>query len=57
MVPFFFKHFLALDLPEERVEDEEKIMTTRYTPLGVVGAICPGKHTLHIFRNTKQTLT
>jgi acyl-CoA reductase-like NAD-dependent aldehyde dehydrogenase len=41
MIPLFFKHFLSLDLPEERVEDEEKILTTRYTPLGVVGAICP----------------
>ncbi|KAM0719663.1 hypothetical protein Q7P37_003794 [Cladosporium fusiforme] len=41
MVPAFFGHFTSLDLPEERVEDEEKILTTRYTPLGVVGAICP----------------
>jgi acyl-CoA reductase-like NAD-dependent aldehyde dehydrogenase len=41
MVPAFFGHFLSLDLPEERVEDDEKILTTRYTPLGVVGAICP----------------
>lgn len=40
-VPLFFDYFLSLGLPEERVEDEEKILTTRYTPLGVVGAICP----------------
>jgi len=37
----FFDHHLALTLPEEREEDGEKIMLTRYTPLGVVGAICP----------------
>lgn len=23
------------------MEDDEKVITTRYTPLGVVGAICP----------------
>jgi len=28
-------------MPEERVEDDEKVMLTRFTPLGVVGAICP----------------
>lgn len=37
----FFDHHLALTLPEEREEDAEKVMLTRYTPLGVVGAICP----------------
>merc|ERR1712072_725512 len=37
----FFDHHLSLEIPEERSEDEEKVMTTRYTPLGVVGAICP----------------
>jgi acyl-CoA reductase-like NAD-dependent aldehyde dehydrogenase len=31
----------TLSLPEEKFEDDEKIVTTRYTPLGVVGAICP----------------
>jgi len=31
----------ALDLPVERIEDETKVLTTRYVPLGVVGAICP----------------
>ena len=37
----FIGHHVALNIPEERVEDDEKIMTTRYMPLGVVGAICP----------------
>ncbi len=37
----FFDHHLNLDIPEEREEDDEKVMLTRYTPLGVVGAICP----------------
>jgi len=37
----FFDHHLNLDIPEERSEDDEKVMLTRYTPLGVVGAICP----------------
>lgn len=32
---------MTLELPEERIEDDEKVMLTRYTPLGVVGAICP----------------
>ncbi|WPH04900.1 Hypothetical protein R9X50_00779700 [Acrodontium crateriforme] len=34
-------HHLTLTIPEERDEDDEKVVTTRYTPLGVVGAICP----------------
>jgi acyl-CoA reductase-like NAD-dependent aldehyde dehydrogenase len=37
----FFSHHLTLDVPEEKIEDGEKIMTTRYMPLGVVAAICP----------------
>ncbi|KAG9568821.1 betaine aldehyde dehydrogenase 1, partial [Aureobasidium melanogenum] len=37
----FFDHHISLNIPEERVEDDEKILTTRYMPLGVVGAICP----------------
>ena len=37
----WFAHGLSLDIPEERIEDDEKVMLTRYTPLGVVGAICP----------------
>lgn len=41
LVPNFFAYHLTLDIPEERVEDHEKVLTTRYTPLGVVGAICP----------------
>ncbi|KAF2157156.1 betaine aldehyde dehydrogenase 1 [Myriangium duriaei CBS 260.36] len=40
-VPFFFHHHNALNLPEERVEDDDKVITTRYVPLGVVAAICP----------------
>lgn len=35
----FFDHHLNLTLPEEREEDDEKVMLTRYTPLGVVGAV------------------
>ncbi|KAF2493823.1 aldehyde dehydrogenase [Lophium mytilinum] len=31
----------TLSIPEEKFEDDEKIVTTRFTPLGVVGAICP----------------
>lgn len=37
----WFDHHATLDLPEDRVEDDEKVVTTRYTPLGVVGAIIP----------------
>lgn len=37
----YFAFHLTLEIPEDRMEDEEKILTTRYTPLGVVGAICP----------------
>ncbi|KAF2483757.1 aldehyde dehydrogenase domain-containing protein [Neohortaea acidophila] len=37
----WFDHHAKLDLPEEREEDDEKVITTRFTPLGVVGAICP----------------
>lgn len=37
----FVGHHLQLNIPEERVEDDEKVITTRYFPLGVVGAICP----------------
>ena len=33
----FFDHHLSLTIPEEREEDDEKVMLTRYTPLGVVG--------------------
>ena len=35
----FFDHHLNLTLPEEREEDDDKVMLTRYTPLGVVGAV------------------
>ncbi|KAI9869177.1 MAG: hypothetical protein M1830_005466 [Pleopsidium flavum] len=37
----FFLHHAELKLPEERVEDDEKVITTRYVPLGVAAAICP----------------
>ena len=37
----FIDHHLSLEMPEDREEDKEKILLTRYTPLGVVGAICP----------------
>ncbi|EMC98656.1 hypothetical protein BAUCODRAFT_30926 [Baudoinia panamericana UAMH 10762] len=40
-VALFFNHHMNLELPEERIEDDEKVLLTRYTPLGVVGAICP----------------
>jgi acyl-CoA reductase-like NAD-dependent aldehyde dehydrogenase len=36
-----FAHHTALSLPEERMEDDDRVVTTRYVPLGVVGAICP----------------
>ena len=39
----WFDHHATLELPEEVVEDDEKVITTRYTPLGVVGAIIPCK--------------
>jgi acyl-CoA reductase-like NAD-dependent aldehyde dehydrogenase len=31
----------SLEIPEESMDDGEKTITTRYTPLGVIGAICP----------------
>ncbi|KAL9095863.1 MAG: hypothetical protein Q9165_001860 [Trypethelium subeluteriae] len=34
-------HHVNLNIPEERYEDDERVAITRYTPLGVVGAICP----------------
>ena len=37
----WFDHHNQLTVPEERVEDDDKVITTRYQPLGVVGAICP----------------
>ncbi|RDL38137.1 Aldehyde dehydrogenase [Venustampulla echinocandica] len=36
-----FDHHLQLQLPEEILEDEERTITTRYVPVGVVAAICP----------------
>lgn len=32
---------MKLEIPETTIEDDDKVITTRYTPLGVVGAICP----------------
>lgn len=40
-VSMWFDHHEKLDLQEEREEDNEKVIITRFTPLGVVGAICP----------------
>ncbi|KAF1347527.1 Aldehyde/histidinol dehydrogenase [Delphinella strobiligena] len=40
-VSMWFNHHGTLEIPVERIEDDEKILTTRYMPLGVVGAICP----------------
>jgi len=34
-------HHTSLDLPVEKYEDDVKVITTRFVPLGVVGAICP----------------
>lgn len=36
-----FDHNLQLSIPEERIEDETRIATTRHLPVGVVAAICP----------------
>ncbi|KAJ5757652.1 uncharacterized protein N7511_006346 [Penicillium nucicola] len=36
-----FDHNLQLRMPEERIEDDTRIQTTRYVPVGVVAAICP----------------
>lgn len=40
-VPGGIQYHLGLDLPVEKAEDADKVITTRYVPLGVVGAICP----------------
>jgi acyl-CoA reductase-like NAD-dependent aldehyde dehydrogenase len=40
-VRYILGHHLGLKIPEEVVEDEQKVITTRYVPLGTVGAICP----------------
>lgn len=36
-----FDHHLQLKIPEERTEYEDRVITTRYVPVGVVAAICP----------------
>ncbi|PNS21227.1 Aldehyde dehydrogenase [Sphaceloma murrayae] len=40
-IPMWFHHHNALNLPEETVEDDDKVIITKYKPLGVVAAICP----------------
>ncbi|GAB7344245.1 hypothetical protein MBLNU457_2126t1 [Dothideomycetes sp. NU457] len=37
----FLEYHLSLEMPETTIEDKEKTIVTRWTPLGVVGAICP----------------
>ncbi|KAL5364962.1 Aldehyde/histidinol dehydrogenase [Aspergillus floccosus] len=36
-----FEHNLQLRIPEERIEDDSRIIITRHVPVGVVAAICP----------------
>ncbi|OBT84038.1 hypothetical protein VE02_09044 [Pseudogymnoascus sp. 03VT05] len=36
-----FEHNLKLKLPEEVLDEPDRIITTRHVPLGVVAAICP----------------
>ncbi|KAF9894979.1 hypothetical protein FE257_004603 [Aspergillus nanangensis] len=36
-----FDHNLQLRMPEERLEDEARVVVTRHVPVGVVAAICP----------------
>ena len=40
-VKAFWKHHISLDMPEETLEDDDKIMKTTYKPLGVCGGIIP----------------
>ncbi|KAF2770265.1 aldehyde dehydrogenase [Teratosphaeria nubilosa] len=37
-----------LEIPEERIEDDDKVLVTSYTPLGVVGAICPWNFPIYL---------
>ncbi|KAL6706440.1 hypothetical protein ACN47E_005546 [Coniothyrium glycines] len=37
----FIGHHLTLDIPSEKLEDDEKTVYTEYSPLGVCAAICP----------------
>jgi len=37
----FIGHHLTLEVPSEKLEDDEKTVYTEYSPLGVCGAICP----------------
>ncbi|KAL2814352.1 Aldehyde/histidinol dehydrogenase [Aspergillus cavernicola] len=36
-----FEHNLGLRIPEERIEDDSRVIITRHVPVGVVAAICP----------------
>ncbi|KAH7079840.1 aldehyde dehydrogenase domain-containing protein [Paraphoma chrysanthemicola] len=40
-VPAFIGWHLTLEIPTEKLEDDEKTVYTEYTALGVCGAICP----------------
>ena len=40
-VKSWWKHHMSLDLPEEVMEDDDKIVKTTYRPLGVCGGIIP----------------
>jgi hypothetical protein len=39
MIAGLFGHHIGLDIPSDRLEDDDKIVYTEYTPLG----ICAGK--------------
>ncbi|KAH7066611.1 aldehyde dehydrogenase domain-containing protein [Paraphoma chrysanthemicola] len=41
MIPGLFNHHIGLDIPSDRLEDEEKIVLTEYTAIGICAAICP----------------
>ncbi|KFY36951.1 hypothetical protein V495_07497 [Pseudogymnoascus sp. VKM F-4514 (FW-929)] len=41
MIAGLFGHHIGLDMPSDRLEDDEKIVYTEYTPLGICAAICP----------------
>ncbi|KAF2128189.1 aldehyde dehydrogenase [Dothidotthia symphoricarpi CBS 119687] len=40
-VPAFIGHHISLEIPSDKLEDDEKTIYTDYAPLGVCGAICP----------------
>ncbi|KAH7378187.1 aldehyde dehydrogenase domain-containing protein [Cadophora sp. MPI-SDFR-AT-0126] len=41
LIPGLINHHLGLDMPSDRFEDDEKIVYTEFTPLGICAAICP----------------